>query len=416
MHIYKIQGGNRLSGELNIQGSKNAVIPLLAAALLNKEITILDNCPQISDVYQMTDILAHLGCKVYQEKNTLIIDASEVNVNVIPGHYAKSVRGSILFMGALLARCGYVVMDFPGGCHIGKRPVDYHIDAFRKMGADISVEENRITCKSRGLKGCIIELSFPSVGATENVILAGACAEGTTIIKNAAKEPEITELCRMLSNMGVIIHGAGTEEIAVTGKVHHKEIRYDVMSDRIVAGTYICAAAATGGDICCIVNRNDTMTGLVDICRDMGFCMDLGNDYVRVKADGRIKSVPYVKTEPYPGFPTDMQSQLMSVLSVADGNSIIEESIFENRFHIVDELLKMGADIYTEDGIAYIKGVDKLSGAELYAKDLRGGAALILAGLLADGMTVVSDPGYISRGYENITENITMLGGNIHLA
>lgn len=416
MHIYNIQGGRRLSGELYVQGSKNAVIPLIAAALLNKGITILDNCPQISDVYQMTDVLVHLGCTVHKEKSTLIIDASQMHSNIISGNYAKSVRGSILFMGALLARCGYAVMDFPGGCHIGERPVDYHIDAFRKMGADISVEENRITCKSRKLKGCIIELPFPSVGATENVILAGAAAYGTTVIKNAAKEPEITELCHMLSRMGVVIHGAGTEKITITGKIKHREIRYDVMSDRIVAGTYICAAAATGGDICCIVNRNDTMTGLINVCRNMGFGMDCGNDYIRVKSDGRIKAVPYVKTEPYPGFPTDMQSQLMSVLSVADGNSIIEESIFENRFHIVDELLKMGADIHTEGSTAHIKGVAFLSGAELCAKDLRGGAALILAGLLADGTTVVYDPGYISRGYENITENINMLGGNIHLA
>ncbi len=416
MHIYNIYGGRRLRGELYIQGSKNAVIPLIAAALLNKDVTIIDNCPQISDVYRMTDVLTRIGCIVHREEGAIVIDASQIHSNMIYGQCARSVRGSVLYMGALLARCGYAVMDFPGGCHIGKRPVDYHIDALRKMGADISIEENRIVCKSRGLKGCVIRLPFPSVGATENIILAGMGACGITVIENAAREPEITELCRMLSKMGARIDGAGTQTIRISGRIVPREVRYSVMSDRIAAGTYACAAAVTGGDIYCLINRNDAMTGIVDIFRSMGLNIDYGNDYIRVSAHRRIKALSYVRTEPYPGFPTDMQSQLMSVLSVADGNSVIEENIFENRFHIVDELLKMGADIHTENGRAYIKGVPALSGSELYAKDLRGGAALIIAGLSSEGRTVVYDPGYIDRGYENIAHNINMLGGNIHLA
>lgn len=416
MQSYVIEGGRPLTGELIIQGSKNAVLPLMAAALLNEGTTVLHNCPDISDVDKMLEIIRHIGCKAEKNKGNIIINALNVHCDKIPADMVKSVRGSMLFMGSMLARCGHIEMDYPGGCMIGARPVDYHLNAFKEMGAEVTYGENGIVCTCSGLKGSKIVLPFPSVGATENVILAAVKAYGETTIINAAMEPEITELCRLLNIMGADICGAGSRIIVIKKGVSKCDTQYTVMSDRIAAGTYAYAAAITGGDICCIVNREDIMTGISVLCKKMGIKLKYGNDYVRVISAKRIRSIPYVKTEPYPGFPTDMQSQLMSVLAVGDGISIIEESIFEKRYHIIGELLKMGADIHAEESRAYIRGVRSLKGAELYVKDLRGGAALIIAGLAAEGTTIVRDPGYIGRGYEKITDNLSELGGNIHLA
>ncbi|MBE5928843.1 MAG: UDP-N-acetylglucosamine 1-carboxyvinyltransferase [Lachnospiraceae bacterium] len=415
--IYNISGGRTLGGDIKIQGSKNALLPLMAASILNKGITVLNNCPDITDVTLMADILRHVGCNVTEHSGTICIDATEINNNDIPDEYVRGMRGSMLFLGALLARCKNVTMDYPGGCLIGPRPVNYHIDALKKMGAEIVYNEEKIDCRVSGrLIGTVIDLPFPSVGATENIIIAGACAEGTTIINNAACEPEIEELCNYLSLLGVRIYGAGGKTIRITGPVKDTDVVYDIMSDRIVTGTYICASAITGGDICCELNNDKVMNELIWIYLNMGLKVECGNDYIKVHAKGRrIKSIPVITTGPYPAFPTDMQSQLMSVMSVAHGKSIIEETVFENRFHIANELIAMGADIKTDNNRAYIIGVRQLYGTDVYAKDLRGGAALIIAGLAAYGQTRVHDPGYISRGYEHISEKINMLGGSIHL-
>lgn len=416
MQSYVIEGGWPLKGELVIQGSKNAVLPLIAAALLNEGITVLDGCPDISDVDKMLEIIKHLGCKAYKDKGSIIIDAASVYCDEIPEEMVKSVRGSMLVMGAMLARCGRIAMNYPGGCMIGERPVNYHLSAFEKMGAEVRYVENGILCTCTQLTGCTVALPFPSVGATENVILAAVKACGPTTIINAAMEPEIIELCRLLCIMGADISGIGSKIIIINKGISKRDVQYTVMSDRIVAGTYAYAAAVTGGDICCIVNRDDIMTGISVLCKKMGIKLKYGNDYVRIISGGKIRSIPYVKTEPYPGFPTDMQSQLMSVLSLGDGISVIEESIFEKRYHIIGELLKMGADIHSKESRAYIRGVKSLKGAVLDVKDLRGGAALIIAGLAADGTTTVLDPGYIGRGYERIADNLSELGGNIYLA
>lgn len=415
--IYNISGGRTLGGDIKIQGSKNALLPLMAASILNKGITVLNNCPDITDVTLMADILRHVGCHVTEHSGTICIDATEINNNEILGEHVRGMRGSMLFLGALLARCKSVTMDYPGGCLIGPRPVNYHIDALEKMGAEIVHNDEKIDCRVPGrLVGTVIDLPFPSVGATENVIIAGACAEGTTIINNAACEPEIEELCNYLSLLGVRIYGAGEKTIRITGPVKDADIVYDIMSDRIVTGTYICATAVTGGNICCELNNDKVMNDLIWIYLNMGLKVECGNDYIKVEAKGRkIKSIPVITTGPYPAFPTDMQSQLMSVMSVAHGKSIIEEKVFENRFHIAGELNAMGADIKTDAGRAYIIGVRQLYGTDVYAKDLRGGAALIIAGLAANGQTRVHDPGYISRGYEHISEKINILGGSIHL-
>ncbi len=415
--IYNISGGRTLNGEITIQGSKNALLPLMAASILNKGITVLNNCPDITDVTLMADILRHVGCHVTEHTGTICIDATEINNNNIPDEYVRGMRGSMLFLGALLARCKSVVMDYPGGCLIGPRPVNYHIDALEKMGAEIVCDDEKIDCKVSGkLIGTVIDLPFPSVGATENIIIAGAYAEGTTVINNAACEPEIEELCNYLSLLGVKIIGAGKKTISISGPVKDTDIVYDIMSDRIVTGTYICASAVTGGNICCALNNDKVMNELIWIYLNMGLKVECGNDYIKVQSKGRkLKSIPVITTGPYPSFPTDMQSQLMSVMSVACGKSIIEETVFENRFHIAGELVAMGADITTENNRAYITGVRQLCGTDVYAKDLRGGAALIIAGLAAEGHTRVHDQGYISRGYEHISEKINMLGGSIHL-
>lgn len=418
MQSYIIEGGYPLKGEIRVQGSKNAVLPLVAAALLNEGTTVLNGCPDISDVDKMLEIIRHFGCEAYQDRDsgTITINAASIHCEDIPEDMVRSFRGSMLFMGVMLARCGHIEMNYPGGCMIGERPVNYHLDAFREMGADVVYGKDNIVCTCKTLKGCKIALPFPSVGATENIILAAVKAVGTTMIINAAMEPEVAELCNMLCLMGADIKGIGSKIILIRKGIEKRNIRYTVMSDRIVVGTYAYAAAVTGGDISCIVNRQDIMTGISVLCKRMGIRLKYGNDYVRIISGKNITSIPYIKTEPYPGFPTDMQSQLMSVLSLGNGMSVIEESIFEKRYHIVSELLKMGADIRTEGNRAYICGVKSLKGAKLEVKDLRGGAALIIAGLAADGTTTVLDPGYIDRGYEKIADNLSELGGNIHLA
>lgn len=415
MAVYVVEGGKRLTGEIDIQGSKNAALPIMAAAMLNKGITVLHNCPLIDDIYVVADIMKSIGCNVTILGHKIVIDATSINNTVIDLEEVALVRASVLLLGALIARCGNVNMNYPGGCEIGSRPIDFHLDSFAKMGIRVITDNNTIDCSCNRVNGGNIVLQFPSVGATENIILAACGAMEDTIIDNAAREPEIIELTRFLAVYGYQIYGAGTSRIHIKCNNRKPETyaEYTIISDRIVAGTYAYAAAITQGEITCKVNSMSVVDSSFDVLEMVGCNIIIGNDYFRIKSDNGIKSLPYIETEPYPGFPTDMQSQLMAVLSVSDGTSVIREKIFEKRFHVVEELRKMGADISLSGDKVVIHGKKTLKGAGVVSKDLRGGAALVIAGLKADGISYIQDPGYISRGYECITGDIIRLGGII---
>lgn len=415
MAVYVVEGGSRLSGEIDIQGSKNAVLPLMAAAILNKGVTILDNCPLINDVYVMADIIRYAGCSVTVSGHRMVIDAECISNTCLELEKVADVRASVLLLGALTARCGHAGMRYPGGCNIGERPVNYHLDSFIRMGIQVVHGDTMIECLGCSIDGGVVRLPFPSVGATENIMLAACGAENDTVIDNAAREPEIVELSRLLTKYGYIIKGAGTSVICVSGRNGRTEtcVEHTVVSDRIVAGTYAYAAAITYGEVTCMVNDMTIVDSAIEVLMKTGCTITSGNDYFRVKAGSCIKPLPYIETEPYPGFPTDMQSQLMAVLSAAGGTSVVREKIFENRFHVASELIKMGADVSILGDEAVIHGKKQLKGADVSARDLRGGAALITAGLGAEGTTYIHDPGYIIRGYENITGDIIRLGGNI---
>ncbi len=414
MDTYKIYGGNTICGDIDIQGSKNAVLPLMAAALINGGTTILHNCPNISDVKNMAEILKCFGCEIEYEDGDMVIDASGVSSGTVPAQMIKRVRASVLVMGAMIARTGCIELDYPGGCMIGARPVDYHIEALRQLGVNITETDGKICCACDRMKGADIKLLFPSVGATENAVLAACGAEGITTIYNAAREPEVEELCEMLMDMGASIFGAGTSQITVIGKKEYHDVEHTVLSDRIAAGTYICAGIITGGRVCCLMNKPDILAGMTNLFKDMGCTVKYGNDYYEVKGGAHIRAIKYIETKPFPGFPTDMQSQFVSVLSKARGTSVIVENIFEARFQIAEDLKKLGADISIDGNRAVIHGVEKLRGAKVRAKELRGGAALIIAGLAAEGETVVEDKGYIRRGYVDVIDVLKKLGGNIH--
>lgn len=397
-----------------VQGCKNSVLPIMAASLLHEGTSVIDNCPDISDVHDMSDILEQLGCKVSFKGKRLVIDAAKVNGGSISSDTIKNVRASILIMGALVARCGYARVQYPGGCKIGKRPVDYHIYALEKLGVHIIQNENTIECDGHNLKGSNIVMPFPSVGATQNAILAAVAAEGTTLIYGGAEEPEVHEMCIFLRKLGADISDFRRGKIIVRGRMPFKDAWHVLHSDRIVSGTYACAACITGGSVSLGLNNTRGVSGLTGIFTDMGCKVVMGNDYFKIESKEVIHPVKKLVTAPYPGFPTDMQSQIMAVLSLAKGKSLIEEKIFETRYQTVPELRKMGADIEIADGKAYINGVNKLNGTTVTAKELRGGASLIIAALNAEGQTIVEDYGeYIMRGYEKIADNIRQLGGNI---
>lgn len=414
MDTYRIYGGKTICGDVDIQGSKNAVLPLMAAALINKGITILHNCPDISDVKNMAGILECFGCGIKYEGGDMVIDASGVTSGAVPAQMIKCVRASVLVMGAMIARTGYIELDYPGGCMIGARPVDYHIEALRQLGVHITENDGKICCTCDRMEGADIKLLFPSVGATENAVLAACGAEGITTIYNAAREPEVEELCDMLAGMGAKVFGAGTSQITVIGNKEYHDVEHTVLSDRIVAGTYICAGIITGGRVCCVMNKPDILSGMTRLFGGMGCTVRYGNDYYEVKGGKIIRPIKYIETKPYPGFPTDMQSQFVSVLSKACGTSVIVENIFEARFQIADEIKKLGADISIDGNKAVIHGVEKLLGAKVTARELRGGAALLIAGLGAEGETIVEDEGYIKRGYVDVIDALKRLGGDIH--
>lgn len=414
MQWLKIVGGKRLEGEISVHGAKNSALPLLAACVLSSGETVLHNCPRLSDTYAACRILGCLGCKVKREEDSVCVDASGITGYDVPDELMREMRSSIVFLGAVLARLGRCRLSFPGGCELGPRPIDIHIAALRKLGAQINEEYGALSCSvAGGLKGARISLPFPSVGATENIILAASTAKGDTIIENAAREPEITDLAKLLNLYGAKICGAGTGRIRICGVKKLGSAEFTVMPDRIVACTYLCGAAATNGELLLKETSASELLSVIPVLEEAGCVVRCFDDSVYINAPKRLSAVRSIRTMPYPGFPTDAQAIVMAPLCRAKGTSVIVENIFESRFRHVDELCRMGAKIKTEGRVAVIDGVRKLYGANVLASDLRGGAALVIAALSAEGETMLGNVNYIDRGYEAIENAFASVGGEI---
>ncbi len=410
-----VHGGIPLQGEVRIQGSKNAGLPIMAATVLTKGKSVLKGCPRIADVFQMQRLLESLGCKTRWEGDALCITPCNVCMGEMPGDAVKGMRSSLTLLGALLGRCHKAYIDYPGGCVIGERPFDLHIKALEKMNVVFCREEMGLYAWTDGICGADISLSFPSVGATENIILAATLAKGKTVISGAAREPEIMALCSYLNACGADISGAGTDEIEINGVEELVGVEFDIPRDRIVAGTYVLACTITGGSVFLEDAPTDEMASLFDVVSRMGTIIQKAQNGVYVQAEKRPKGIKNLITEVYPGFPTDLQSPLLAVLSTAEGSSEITEAVFENRFRIVPELLKMGAQIQiVNETKACVRGCECLYGTEVTACELRGGAALVLAGLAAVGETCVKNTIYIDRGYVNICRDLRELGARIY--
>lgn len=413
MDSYHITGGNALEGEYRLKGAKNAVLPILAATIVTGRISRIKNCPRLSDIRTMMSILEDMGCRIVWDGCDILVDSSPLNSFRIPQNLMKEIRSSVFLMGPTLARCGEVVLSDPGGCAIGMRPIDIHLAALRLLGVNIEEKNGLLICRAESLKGTVIPLSFPSVGATENVMMAALMAEGETVIQNPAKEPEIVDLQNYLVSCGASITGAGSEEIRIKGGLPLRETEYEPIPDRIVAGTILTAAAATGGSVCIKGAVADHMDAVLNCLTEAGCTIDINDDSIYLESSQVLRSVKPIETKPYPGFPTDMQSQFMALMCKAKGTTVITESIFENRFKHVMELSGMGADITVDGRKAIIKGVDRLKGQRVKAEDLRGGASLVIAGLSAEGCTIVDDVAHIDRGYDKLENILTSLGAQI---
>ena len=414
MSSYIIEGGHKLEGTVKISGSKNAALPILAATVLNVGKTTLYNVPNIQDTQMMFKILETLGGKVEKKNNKIIIDTSKINKFEIPEELMHKMRSSVILAGALLGRYKKAIFSYPGGCDIGSRPIDLHLRSFEKLGINVVKNYGNIICNAEKIKGEKIDLDFPSVGATENAILASVLAEGTTTITNAAREPEIIDLQNFLNKMGAKIIGAGTNEIRITGVKKLKDISYNIMPDRIETGTFLCLAVATKGNLILENTNAEHITPVITKLQEAECKIEIEKNKIKINSNKKIKALD-IKTMPYPGFPTDMQSVFSAMLTTAKGTSIIVENIFENRFKYTQELNKMGAKITVEGKSAIIRGVRKLYGANVKATDLRGGAALVLAGLSAKGVTKVDDIEYILRGYENFDKKLRNINADIQM-
>ncbi len=408
-----ISGGKRLQGTVKIDGAKNSALSIMAATLLTKDVCILRNVPRLTDVDTMAAVIRKLGVKVeWKEDNNLCIDSDNFNNYEAPYELVKMMRGSILVMGPLLARLKRAKISLPGGCAIGARPVDYHLKGFEALGAKVEVEKGYIEAKVNKLKGDDIYLDFPSLGATENIMMAACLAEGVTKIENAAKDPEVVELGHFLNKMGAKVKGLGTDLIEIEGVKKLHGIDYTIIPDRIEAGTYMIAAAITGGNV--LIEKADPLLlkPLIVKLEEAGVRIELEKNLIKVIGPDRAKAMD-IKTLPFPGFPTDMQPQFMALSCVAKGTSVIIETVFEKRFVHTGDLIRMGADIKVEGHSAIIKGVKKLSAAPVMASDLRGGAALVLAGLIAEGTTELSRIYHLDRGYVKLEEKLNSLGADI---
>ncbi|MCG1012301.1 UDP-N-acetylglucosamine 1-carboxyvinyltransferase [Tepidanaerobacter sp. GT38] len=407
-----IEGGRPLVGTVKISSAKNAVLPVLAASLLTESQCIIEDAPELEDVKVMIEVLKSLGARAQREGDSIKITASEINSFEAPYDLVRKMRASFLVMGPLLARKGRARISMPGGCAIGSRPIDLHLKGFAALGAEIELGHGYVEAKCKKLTGSTIYLDFPSVGATENIMMAAALAEGQTTIENAAKEPEIIDIANFLNSMGAKIRGAGTDIIKIEGVKELSGISYTVIPDRIETGTFLVAGAITGGNILLENVVPEHLKPVIAKLMECGATIIEEPEGLRVIGNGRPMASD-VKTMPYPGFPTDMQAQIMAYLSTALGTSMVIETVFENRFMHVEELKRMGAKIKIEGRSAVIEGVEKLSGAPVKATDLRAGAALILAGLAAEGTTKVMNTYHIDRGYVNIVEKLQNLGASI---
>ena len=408
-----IQGGTPLEGRIRVSSAKNAVLPIIAATLLASTPSTLLEIPDLEDVHTICDVIASLGVKVTKDGENITFDASTISATEAPYDLVRRMRASFLVMGPLLARKGEARIALPGGCAIGSRPIDLHLKAFEALGATITMGDGFVEATaSEGLKGNLIYLDFPSVGATENVIMAATFAEGKTIIENAAEEPEIVDLATFLNSMGANIRGAGTDVIRIEGVKELKGAVHTVIPDRIEAGTYLIAAAMAGGNVYVENALSEHLKPVVAKLKEAGVTVEEDIDGIRVISDGKLKATS-IKTLPYPGFPTDMQAQFMAMTTIAKGTSTVMETVFENRFMHVKELQKMGASIEVDDRKAVVTGVDALVGAEVEATDLRCGAALVCAGLAATGVTKVGQLTHIDRGYDNLVAKLKGIGANI---
>ncbi|MBR5372791.1 MAG: UDP-N-acetylglucosamine 1-carboxyvinyltransferase [Oscillospiraceae bacterium] len=412
--ILRITGGVPLHGEVTVQGAKNSVLPIMAAGILCGGETVLHRVPQLSDVYAASRILNRLGCSCRISGNTVVLNASGLHSFEIPDADMRKMRSSIVFLGPLLGRCGECVLTMPGGCELGPRPIDMHLDALRQMGVTVTEQDGKIRCKANRLHGAKITLSYPSVGVTENVLMAAAAAEGETVLRNAAREPEITDLAGFLNACGTEIRGAGESTVTVSGKCMLHGAEYRIMPDRIAAVTWLCAGAAAGGTVVLRETQPADMESCLEVLTAAGCRLGVCGDRIFLESSGRLRRVRQIRTMPYPGFPTDAQPLFCAVLCRANGTSVIEETVFESRYKYIGELLRMGADIRVSGRTAVITGREMLHGADVTAPDLRGGAALAVAAVSAEGETVLRALPHIDRGYEHFAEIFHSLGGNVN--
>lgn len=413
MEKYIVNGGNGLYGSVNIQTAKNSVLPILAASVLTDEKITIRNVPAITDVRNMVKILGCLGCRANYINNDVVIDSSGANCCEIPSVLARELRSSVFLLGSVVSRFKKAKIAYPGGCDIGLRPVDLHLNGLKRLGVKINEANGYISCECDTLTGDEIMLDCPSVGATENIMLAAVKAEGTTVIKNAAREPEIEDLQRFLNSIGAKITGAGSGTVVVHGVQKLGGGEYLPICDRIEAGTFLICAAMCGGEITLNGVNAELLSSLLHKLRENGCKIRVKDDKIYIRCDRRPNSVKSIETQPYPGFPTDLQAQMTALCSVCRGNSIVTENLFETRFKYVPELKKMGADITVIDRNAFIHGVEKLKGAEVVAHDLRGGAALVIAALAAEGRSEILDISHIDRGYADFEYKLRAIGGDV---
>jgi len=407
-----IEGGRRLSGEIAVSGAKNAALPILCAGLLTTEPVHLDNVPNLQDVRTTLKLLEQMGLRSEMAGSRVQLDASRVDNPVAPYELVKTMRASILVLGPLVARFGEAKVSLPGGCAIGARPVDQHIKGLQAMGAEISIEHGFIEARAKRLKGARIVTDMITVTGTENLLMAATLADGETIIENAAREPEVSDLAHLLVAMGAKIDGIGTDRLVIQGVERLHGASHTVISDRIEAGTFLCAVAAAGGDVRLTGVRKHILDAVIDKLREAGVAIEEGDDWLRVKMDRRPSAVT-IRTSEYPAFPTDMQAQFMALNAVADGTAQVVETIFENRFMHVQELNRLGANITIDGNTALVTGVEKLSGAKVMATDLRASASLVIAGLRADGETLVDRIYHLDRGYDRMEAKLTAVGANV---
>ena len=409
-----IRGAQKLQGEVRIHGAKNSTLPLMAASLVCGGKCLLHNCPSLSDVDTSERILRHLGCSVKRSGGDIVIDPLPAARCDIPDDLMREMRSSIIFLGAIVARMGKAVLSYPGGCELGPRPIDLHLSSLRRMGVVIREDHGKLDCVvPNGLHGAVISLAFPSVGATENILIAAVLARGTTVINNAAREPEIWDLADFLNSCGAKISGAGESTVTVEGVASLSGCEHFVIPDRIAAATYLAAAAATGSELTVANVIPSHLEPIVPVFEESGCLLRTEGDRMQITAPARMHRVKGIRTMPYPGFPTDAQAPIMAMLCVAEGTSVFVENIFESRYKHVGELLRLGANIKVEGRVAIVDGVEQLSGAPVEATDLRGGAALVVAGLAACGVTEISGLNHLDRGYENLEQNLASLGADV---